>query len=316
MYALATDGVVEASSLANWKESTLKAIEMAKTQAQAQLAAAAGRTMLGGDTRFALLTPSDVQGQTTAAAEGWARRLLGRMPIECAVVGDMKLEQVEPLICRYVGSLPAATQGADALDGLRKLSRGNGPYVESAKYESITPQGMVLAGYIGSEGTQIEDRRQLSMVSSILQVRMDKRLREEMQLVYSIGCAHRPAEGMPGTGQIVASGPADASNIEPLATEILAMMKEFAEQGPTDDEVDVARKQITNQLTKQLLEPTFWLRQLSQLEYRGHTLDEYKTIVEHYQSFTAAQLQATAARYFVPERQIRLAAVPAAPAAP
>ncbi|MFN0059606.1 MAG: insulinase family protein [Planctomycetota bacterium] len=313
-YAMMTDGIIEPSALDNWKKSTKQAMEMAKTQAPAVVIEAMGRTFFGGDPRFARLTEAQIEQQTTGAGEAWARRFLGRAPMEVAIVGDMPLEQIEPLVCRYIGSLPPAREGFDALSSVRKLGRGPGPYAETATFESITPQAAVAAGFVGGDSTDVATRRKLSMVAEILSVRMIKRLREDLQLVYGIRCIHQPAEAIPGTGQFFAFAQADAENGEKLAVEIHAMMREFATNGPTEEEMEVARKQIANTLDKQLLEPRYWLAQLDDLEYRGRKLDEFKGIVEYYNQITAAQLRETASRMFVADKEIRLLAVPKAPA--
>jgi hypothetical protein len=44
---------------------------------------------------------------------------------------------------------------------------------------------------------------------------------------------------------------------------IQAMLKDFAADGPSEDELVTAKKQVANQLDSQLKEPDFWLTQIA-----------------------------------------------------
>ena len=56
-----------------------------------------------------------------------------------------------------------ATRGFDAMDSMRKVERPAGPYVKRVEFESVTPQALVLAGYVGCDQKNKDDRRRLAI---------------------------------------------------------------------------------------------------------------------------------------------------------
>ncbi len=310
-YAQLTDGKIEKSAFDNWKTSAKQQIEAGKTNSQVQAAEALAKSFLGGDLRFTPLDEAGIDALKVEDAERWKKRVFGRA-LEVAVVGDISLEDTLPLVTRYIGSLPRCEGPFTVLDPLRKIDRPDGPYVERVEFESVTPQAMVQAGYVGCDTEAKDDRRRLNFVRSILQERMTKQLREEEKLVYSIGIAHQPGEGVPGTGLFVAMSPAEPQNADKLATRIIEMMDEFAKSGPTEEEMTVARKQIATQVEEAVRQPAFWQRQLSTLTYRNRDLNDVKGLAEYYEATTVEQVHSVAKKYFVPEKQIRVVAMPTA----
>lgn len=311
IYALLTDGKVEAAAIDNWKKLRLQRIEMMQKVVQGHLRKAMDETIFAGDVRLTELTAKQVEKITPEAAQAWLRHITEKAAIEATIVGDISLERALELATKYLGALPGRSSDFAALDSLRKLKRDAGPYTKDVVFETVTPKGLSLAGYIGCEEKDTTDRRGLTMLSRIISERMIKRLREEEQLVYSIGCQSQPARGIPGLGLFLAAAPVDPENAGRLADEILEMMQAVVKEPPTDEEVETAAKQLITSLQKTMEEPNFWLGQLAETTYRGRKLDELKELPGVYETFTAKQLQEIAGKYITKEREIRLVVLPA-----
>ena len=101
---------------------------------------------------------------------------------------------------------------------------------------------------------------------------MTKQVREEAQLVYSIGASSAPATTYPGFGAFSASATTDPHKASALAAKLTSMWEEFAKNGPSDDEVVIAKKQFQTGWTETIKQPAFWSGQLSQITFRGRTL--------------------------------------------
>lgn len=310
IYALLTDGKVEPAAVDNWKKMRLQRLEMMQKVVQGQLRRAMDETLFAGDVRLTELTPAQVNAIGTDAAQAWLRRITDKAAVEVTIVGDIPLDRALELAAKYLGALSERSSDFVALDHLRQLKRGPGPYAKDLVFQTVTPKGLAFAGFVGCEERDTFDRRALSMVSRILSERMIKRLREEEQLVYSIGCQSQPARGIPGLGLFIAAAPADPENTARLADEILEMMQDVAEKGPSDEEVETAAKQLITNLEKTMEEPDFWRNQLSESTYRGRKLEELKDLPGVYKTFTAKQLQEVARKYATPERRIRIVILP------
>lgn len=309
-HALLVDGVIEQSALDNWKKATLQQLERMEKEPQGQLFKAMDSTFYANDPRLIRLTKAQVEGQDVASAQKWLRKIASSGDMEVAVVGDIDLDRAAALVGQYLGSLPKRVSNNAAIDKLRTLKRGPGPFDKTVKFETITPQAFVLAGFEGCEDRDTMDRRQLVMASRVLSDRMIERIREKEQLVYSIQCMSRAAEAIKGLGLFVAVSTTDPEKVDKLTTTIIDMIEEFAKEGPTEQELANARKQMANMLETSMKEPSYWLSILQDMKYRGRTFEEIKQLPDIYMTFTGEQLKDAVAKYAKPDRAIRLAAMP------
>ncbi|MGE3165943.1 MAG: M16 family metallopeptidase [Planctomycetota bacterium] len=303
-HALLTDGRVEASSFDTWKESTLRQIEMMETLAQGQLQKTLAAVFFAGDPRFSPMTKEALASLSPAQGEAWGHAIMKGAPLEVAIVGDIREAEALPLALRYLGSLPKATRDIHCLDALRTVARGPGPYSKSVEFETLTPQAIVVSGFVGCDASDTKDRRALQLVTRILTDRMTTTVREEKQLAYGISCSSSPNPALRQGSLIIAGAVTDPDRTDELAKTLREMFASFVADGPTEEEVAAARKQLRNEFETGSKEPDFWLGILSDMRYRGRNLDEIKQLPGYYDSITAEQLKATAAKYFVDEQRL------------
>jgi zinc protease len=312
-WLLLTDPRVEPAGLERWKTSRIQRIRGGRVRARNVMRDAMDETFYPGVASMQPLTEGDVERQDAAAATAWLRRLVARSPIEVAVVGDLDLGIARDLLLRYVGSLPVRARiGADTLEGLRKVERPKGPLQVRREVETQTPQAVVMDGFFGADRKDRADVRRLNLAARILSTRMIDVIREQKQLVYSIGAMSRPSDAYPGFGMFAAQAPTDPAKAEALGTALEEMYVAFEEGGPTEDELKTAKKQVANTLDEVMRTPGFWLEQLADLDYRGTRLADVLEMPAAYQAITAAEVRETFGRYHVPEARFRLEVVPAA----
>jgi zinc protease len=314
-YALLTDGVLEQSAVDEWKKNELNQYEQKKTTPLLQIADAFAKVIYGDDVRMAPLTPEIINRQERSPAEAWFKRIAGHAAIEVGVVGDIKLEDATNLIARYVGSLPKRTGTFDELNALRQLKRGPGPYSESVRIKAIANQAVTVAGFISCDELD-PARRPLTLASMVLTERMNDRIREKERLVYSIQATNQPGRAISGTGLFFGAAPTDPKNVDKLAQVIIEMFRDFAEKGCTDDELATAKKQVANMLKDQMKEPSYWMQQIGDMQYRGRQLAEMKLMPGIYQTFTESQLQDAFKKYFKDESIVKIEIAPESAAAP
>ncbi len=309
-HALLTDGKIEQAAFDNWKQSTLQQLVMMQSMPPFKASEALSELISGGDPRQTLINKEKVEAQSVEKAQAWFNRLCATAPIEVAVVGDIQLADAMPLIQKYIGSLAKRSRDASYLDKLRKLARPTGPLAKHLEVDTMTPQAMSFAGFMGCQGRKTTERRALSLATNILSSRVVKRIREELSIVYSIRASSQPAWVYEDSGMFIAGAPCDPNNVHQVADEVNLIFKSFAVDGPTTEELANAKKQIAEQLETQMLEPSYWLGILSNHDLHGRDYNETKDVKEAYQRFTAAQVQGVFKKYYVPTRQFRVPAVP------
>ena len=88
------------------------------------------------------------------------------------------------------------------------------------------------------------------------------------------------------------------------------MLRDFAENGPTEEEFAIAKKQAGEALDQAVERPGFWTANLSDLRYRGRSFDELHGLDGLYDGFTVEDACSVARKYFVDDRELRVVAVP------
>jgi zinc protease len=310
-YLLLTEPLIEEAALQQWRDAEAQRIAERKRHAMRVLVdTSAAAIYPPGETRPRTLTAEQIAAITRPAAQAWLERLVASAPIEVAVVGDVGPEATA-LVARYLGALAARPRiGDKTLSALRTIARPQGPFRVETSVDARTPQAAVLAGFFGADLRDLRDTRLLHLAARVLSTRMTKTIREEKQLVYSIGASSEPATVYPGFGLFAAVAPTDPGKAPALATAVEEMYAAFAKDGPTADELDVAKRQMTNLLDELLKTPQFWLAQLSTLDYRGRALDDVVDAARQYQAFTAEEVRETFARYHRPEARMRFVVTP------
>jgi zinc protease len=178
------------------------------------------------------------------------------------------------------------------------------------KVDTVTPKGVAFAGFAAAEGKNTADSRALDLASLILSSRLVKQVREELAIVYSINAGNTPSWIYEDGGRFTSGAPCDPTNAVRVATEVHKIFKEFAEKGPTADELANSKKQIANNLDTSMREPTYWWGILRNMDLRHRNLAVEKTAKEDFQAFTADQVQSAFKKYYKPERSFQVTAVP------
>ncbi len=312
-HLLLTEPVIEQAALDQWRDTQKQGIEQRETVPMGRLQELLPETISPeGEVRMLPLSLEDVKRVTLEEAQNWLDFTVQHAPIEVSVVGDISEDRALDLVATYIGSLPARERiSQDTLDEHRTVTRPVGPLEAHEQMQTQTQMAIAVSGSFGPDSDNIRDVRLVNLATQILSTRMVKRIREEQQLVYSIRAVSQPATAYPGMGMIFAAGPCKPGNEAKLADEIQTMFAQFAKEGPSNEEVETARVQIFNTLDEQLKEPGYWTGVLSDMTYRGLSLDEVARVEQDYSEFTADEVQSAFAKYFAPGNTISVTVAPA-----
>ena len=311
-HLLLTDPVLEAAGIEQWRERKLAEIAEQAVQPRGVLALAQAEAFYpAAEARLLPATAAQVRALTREAVQAWLRALIARAPMEIAVVGDIDRARAIALVARYLGALPPRPRiDATTLAAQRAVPRPGGPIQVARTVATPTDQAQVLAGFFGADATSVRDSRLLILASRVLSTRMTRTLREERQLVYSIGAYSQPGEAYPGFGVFAARAPTDPAKAGALVDAVEEMFNAFAAHGPTADELAVAKQQLATLLDEVTKGSDFWADRLATLDYRGLSLDDVARLATDYQRFTAEEVREALARYARPEARFRFVIVP------
>ena len=310
-HVLLTDGQIEESAFKNWVDASLQRYKQLSKLPPYAAYMATFDIISGSDPRMVFMDDERIKKQSREAAQAWFTRLCKEAPLEVTVVGEMQRDDVMPLITKYIGSLPERSRDVKRLESLRKITPATGPVSRRIEIETITPQGMGIYGFVPCDGRNIADVRALQLAAQTLDTRVIKHIREELGMVYSIQVQCQPMQSFHDTGVFASGAPCDPGKADELIVEVKQMFADFAANGPTEEELAEAKKQILSDLDEDLKEPRYWSDALRYLHVRGYELDRYKGIEDAYQAFTCEQVRDVFAKYCVPARQFDVTVVPA-----
>lgn len=311
-HLLLTDPKIEPAVFSRWKEAQAQGIKRRKQEPAGVMGETLAEALYpAGEMRTRPLEQAHIDALTLDAAQAWLKDKIITAPMEITVVGDIDPALATAMVEKYLGSLPKRERiKSDMYASLRKIQRPTGPIAVTKKVATKTPQAMVIDGFFAADYTNLADVRTLQMASRILSTRMIKTVREDKQLVYSIGASSRPSGAFPGYGLFTAQAPTDPSKAEALPATLDEMYTEFAKAGPTPEELATAQLQLDKALEEQMKEPDFWAARLSSLDYRGNSLDDVLTLREFYKTLTPEQVKTVFAKYAVPANRFRVTVTP------
>jgi zinc protease len=316
-YLLLTEPKIEAAPFDQFKTTMREMLGEALKNPMMVGMRTAGRAAYPDDEpRTQPLTADQVDKLSLDAAQAWLERLIKESPIEVVIVGDLPKDRAMELATKYLGAVPSRQRVTPSLYAdLRKLKRPAGPRVFEKTVETPTKQAFVMSGFYGTDETNRADVRALNMAARLLSTRMIKEVREDAQLVYSIGASSRAASTYPGFGVFSANAPTDPPKADALVAKLASMYEQFAAEGPSEEEMIVARKQFANTYEEQLKEPGFWSGRLNQLTFRGISLDDLVNEPDAYQALTAKDVKDTFAKYYSKDNSIVVVVKPQSAAA-
>lgn len=313
-YLLLTEPKVEAAALDQMKISAKEMLaESTKNPMMFGMRSAAAAPYPDDDARFHPPTSEQIDAVTAEKAQAWLDTMIATSPIEVAIVGDLPKEKAVQLVEKYLGSLAKRDRVTPELFAAqRQVKRPVGPRVIEKKIETPTPQAFVLSGFYGPDQKNLREAYAMSIAARVLSTRMVKEVREDAQLVYSIGASSRSGTTYPGFGVFSAGAPTEPAKVKPLVEKLASMYAAFAKDGPTSEELEVARKQFAKNFEEQLIEPAFWQTRLESLTFRGVALDDMLRQPEVYASMPSDEIKSTFAKYATPENAIVVTVAPEA----
>lgn len=312
-HLLLTSPRLEQSAVDRWKEEQLQAIESRRMETWDRALEAMRALLSGGDVRFSYPTKEQVDALTRRQAQEWLDRAVHEAPLEIAVVGDIEHDRALELTRKYLGSVASRSFEAPELEPLRQLDYREGPLTRTVEVPTVTPRSVVITGWRGADWTEVKDRRILQIAAQILTSRLRREIREQRGLTYSIWCVARPSTGYHGAGSMAVYFTADPDKAKEAAELAQSTVEEFAESGPTEEELATVRKQFRTIIENNQKEPSYWVSILADLDYLGTDLDDVAGALEAYTSYTRADILGVLGEYITPERHLQAIALPEEP---
>ncbi len=215
------------------------------------------KTLYGNHPRREMISASKIERANLQTVEKNYRKLFADAAgATLVIVGDVNPETLKPMVEKYVGSLPKGKKASQWIDRNEDIVKGRHENVFEVDMQ--TPKSTVVQVYSADMPYSYEKAAAMEAISYILDMRYTASLREEEGGTYGASTAaqlsHRPKER--ALIQVYFDcKPALCDKLRSLAVEGL---KDLAQNGPTDEEVNMAKLNLQKNIPESRQRNNWW----------------------------------------------------------
>jgi zinc protease len=222
-------------------------------------------------------------------------------------VGNFKPSEAEPLLVRYLGSLPSTGRVETWRDVQIDPPAG---IVERRVEKGMEPQSRVQIVFAGNSEWSLRNRLQLEALKQVLDIVLRENVREEAGGSYDIG-VDAQLNHYPDEEYFVYVGFGCAPDqVENLTDLVFRQIRELREQGPPQKDVDKAKEILRREHEKNLKTNEYWLGILQLAYINGLDPDVLLDFDERLDSISVDTLQGMARETLDPDNYVRVVLSP------
>jgi zinc protease len=223
------------------------------------------------------------------------------------MVGNFKVEEVIPLLEKYIGGLPSIKRKETWKDVTPGFPKGL-VVVEVPK--NSEPQSTVAMVWKGDFKWKDNDRQGFTMLMNILSIKCRESMREDQGGVYGVSISGSSSKLPKPKYSIQSTWGCNPENITKLSQTVLNEMGKIKKEGPTDVDLNKVKETLIRERETRLKENGFWLSALQNHFLYGDkllSLEDYKTFIS---SFSGAQIKAIANKYLNTDSYVQVSLTP------
>ena len=224
----------------------------------------------------------------------YKQRFANAADFEFYFVGDVDVDTLRPMLCKYLGALPTQ-KGHEKYRNISSRMR-RGQYTCLFEKEQDTPNSLILFLYHQKMKDNLRTSIQLSMLEQAMQMLYTETVREDEGGAYSVGVSAslRDYPEQQGIMQIVL--PTAPDKRDRMMEVIEQGIKRICDEGPSEDNLQKIRQYMLRSHSEDLKKNDYWMNELqARTRYGEDNVTSYEREVER---VTIADLQKLARRIF------------------
>ena len=264
--------------------------------------------LYGGNERVITINDEVVEAADLSTIERVYRRLFNNVAgATLTIVGNVDLETLKPMVEKYAGSLPKGRKASKMNeDNLIQMAKGTSENVLNVEMQ--TPKKTVFQVWSAYMPVSTKEMVTLEVANYVLDMIYTKTIREKEGGTYgvgtSLGAARKPYERVTLMVQFD-TNPEQAEKLSGLTAQYL---KEFAQNGPTAEELAMALENLKKNIPESRINNQYWLSAVE--DYLDHGIDydaEYEAALN---SVTAEDVKALLQAVLAQENFIQIMLAP------
>ena len=228
------------------------------------------------------------------------------------MVGAFKVDDVVPLLARYVGSLPS--KGAATAEFKDVALRFPAKVVTENVVKGREPKGQTVISFYADPDRDPIEQEKLAAAALVLQTSLRDILREDLGQTYSVSVGRSQDLPQRGSGYMQVSFGSAPENIKSMTDRVLQEIKRLQAQGPSEDLTNRAKESARRDYETSIAQNAYWLRRLSDIRLFGGDPADVLKRKERIDTVTPAVLRDVYRKYFPFERYTVVTLTPEAPA--
>lgn len=264
------------------------------------LGSAVSKFLRGGDLRFGYPHKTIDLERDGPNLAGWLRPQLRQGPIEINIVGDVLPREAMAALDASFGVLP---------------KRGPFPTPDERRYHLTAPppgsttefalriaddRGLVLLAWPVPDRRDHTQALALEVLSTIINERIRRRLRDELGLVYQYYSAYQTIRGATNFGLLTVQAIASGSNMAQVAREMMAAVAQLRKASVLRRDFEIVHRSERQRFKRLLAQNNFWLNAISGSHRRPEKL-HWIEAVRQFEDLQSITLHRIATDYLQPE---------------
>jgi zinc protease len=182
-------------------------------------------------------------------------------------VGAFTVDQLIPLLEKYVASLPSTGSATSKLADL-KLQFPTG-VVREPVYKGQEPRSQTVISFFADTGLEEFETHRVQAAATVVENRLRDILREQLGGTYSVGVGYGNTSPVPGYGTTSVQFGSSPENVEKLQAAVMAEIERLRKEGPTAADVQAVKEAEKNGLQEALRENSYWQGSLLAMHILG-----------------------------------------------
>ena len=214
-------------------------------------------TLYANNPRREILSPEKVQSASLATVEkNWKKLFADAAGARLVIVGDVNPEAIKPLVEKYIGSLPKGKKALSWKDTDEDLAKGRIERV--IEVDMQTPKSTVYQVYNADIAHSYTKAAALEAISYILDMHYTNSLREEEGGTYGASTygtfSRRPKQNV----MFLVGWDCKPALCDKLRSLAIQGFRDLAENGPTDEELSMAKLNLQKNLPESRQRNNWW----------------------------------------------------------
>ena len=218
------------------------------------------------------------------------------------LVGNVNLEEMKPVIAKYLGALPSINRKETFKDN--KMDIRKGQYKKEFVKKQETPMATIMFLYSGSCKYDLRDNVLLSFLDQALDMVYTAEIREKEGGTYGVSCngslSKYPKEEL--VLQIVFQ--TDPAKKDKLSAIVVEQLNKMAKEGPSAEHMQKIKEYMLKKYKDAQKENGYWLNNLDEYFYTG--IDNTKDYEKLVSSITAKEVQDFLAKLLKQNNEIQV----------